>query len=88
MLNITYRQRKKNVYIHEEMISRIGTYERVLQKVKRRKISWFGHESRMTHCQILVFKFVLKVQGKVFLKGIGLTMSMSGPVCLFDSYLM
>ena len=30
MINITYRQRKKNVYINEEMISRIGSYERVL----------------------------------------------------------
>ena len=46
MLNITYRQRKANVYIHEEIISRIGSYERILQKVKRRKISWFGHMSR------------------------------------------
>ena len=28
------------------MISRIGSYERVLQKVKRRQIRWFGHMSR------------------------------------------
>ena len=25
------------------MVSRIGSLERVLQKVKRRKMSWFGH---------------------------------------------
>ena len=28
------------------MISRIGSYERILQNVKRRQISWFGHMSR------------------------------------------
>ena len=43
--NITHRQRKKNVYINDEMISRIGSYKRVILKVKRRKISWFGHVS-------------------------------------------
>ena len=28
------------------MISKIGSYERVLQNFKRRQISWFGHMSR------------------------------------------
>ena len=28
------------------MISRIGSYERVLQYIKRRQISWFGHMYR------------------------------------------
>ena len=28
------------------MISRIGSYERILQNIKRRQISWFGHMSR------------------------------------------
>ena len=46
MTNITYIQRKTNVYIHEEMISRIGSYQRILQKVKRIKMSCFGHVSR------------------------------------------
>ena len=48
MLNITYRQRKTNVYIHEEnniYIYIIGSYERVLQMVKMKKISWFCHVS-------------------------------------------
>ena len=46
MLNTTYRKRKTNVYNHEEIISIIGSYEYILQKVKRRKISWLDHESR------------------------------------------
>ena len=46
MINITYRQRKTNVYIHEENdIYIIGSYERVLQMVKMKKISWFCHVS-------------------------------------------
>ena len=89
MLNIIYKQRKTNVYIHEEIISRIGSYERVLQKVKMRKIIWFDHVSHMTHWEILFYKVMLKVQGReVALKGIGWTIFMSGQVCLSDPYLM
>ena len=33
------------MYIHEEMISRNGSNERVLRKVKRRKMSWIDHVS-------------------------------------------
>ena len=38
-LNITYRQRKTNLYIHLEMIYiyRIGSYKRILQNVRKRK---------------------------------------------------
>ena len=46
-----------------------------LQKLKRRKMSWFGLD--MTYWQTLFYKVVLKVQGKgVALKGIGWTTSM------------
>ena len=87
MLNITYIQRITNVYIHEEMISRIGSYYRVLQKVKRRKISLFGHVSRHDTLENTILQG--RVEGKeVDLKGIGWTMSMSGPVCLLDLYFL
>ena len=46
------------------MISRIGLYERVLQKVKRRQISWLGHVSIYDTLENTIYKVVLKVQGK------------------------
>ena len=76
-------------YIHEEMITRIGSYERVLQKVKRRKISWFVHVSRHDTLANTILQGRVEGSRK---RGrptkIGWTTSMSGPVCLPDIYLI
>ena len=76
-------------YIHEEIISRIGSYECVLLKVKSIKLSWFSHVSR--HDTLANTNLPDRVEG--IRKGVCPTMnwidkSISGLVCLLDPYLM
>ena len=66
--------------MYEEMIYRIGSYELVLQKVKRRNMSWFRHD-------ILANTDISNIK-EIAQKRIGWTTSMSGPVCLPNPYLM
>ena len=46
LLGITYREMKTNEYIKGVMISLIGTYEPIVQSIRRRKLKWYGHTIR------------------------------------------
>ena len=46
MERITYKEMKTNEYIKDVMISLIGTYEPILQSIRRRKQKWYCHPIR------------------------------------------
>ena len=59
-MGITYRERKTNYYVYQIIVECICQVEQFLLKVKRRKMSYFGH----TMCYDSLNKTV--IQGCVF----------------------
>eukprot|EP00794_Sanderia_malayensis_P008574 gene8574-biopygen6861 len=46
LLGIHWRDHRTNVSVIEEIETKIGDFERLLDTVKRRKLQWFGHVTR------------------------------------------
>ena len=46
LLCITYREGKINIFVKNKINTLIGTFELLLQTIRRRKLKWFGHTSR------------------------------------------
>eukprot|EP00794_Sanderia_malayensis_P013516 gene13516-biopygen10785 len=46
LLGIHWRDHRTNVSVIEEIETKIGNFERLLDTVKRRKLQWFGHVTR------------------------------------------
>ena len=79
LLGITYREMKTNEYIKGVMISLIGTYEPILQSIRRRKLKWYGHTSRHDNISKTILQGWLKVIVNVVdQRGNGLMTSKNG----------
>ena len=46
LLCITYKEGKTNIFFKNKINTLIGTFEPLLQTIRRRKLKWFGHTSR------------------------------------------
>ena len=46
LLCITYKEGKTNIFVKNKINTQIGTFEPLLQTIRRRKLKWFGHSSR------------------------------------------
>ena len=46
LLCITYKEGKINIVVKNKINTLIGTFEPLLQTIRRRKLKWFGHTSR------------------------------------------
>ena len=46
LLCITYKEGKTNIVVKNKINTLIGTFEPLLQTIRRRKLKWFGHTSR------------------------------------------
>ena len=46
LLGISWKDHKTNEHVHDQVTLLAGPYEKLLQIVKRRKLTWFGHISR------------------------------------------
>ena len=46
LLNISYKDHVTNEEVCKKIQVAIGEYDKLLNGVKKRKLSWFGHDSR------------------------------------------
>ena len=61
LLGITYKEMKTNEYIKDVMISISGTYEHILQSIRRRKLKWYGHKLRHDNLSKTILQCMVEV---------------------------
>ena len=64
ILCITYKEGKTNIFVKNKISTLIGTVEPLLQTIRRRKLTWFGHTSRHNSITKTILQGIVEVSRK------------------------